>query len=273
MEGIGAREADLVSPVKANRIPKNLEQLLLKLVSAFILFAGWWLLSLTLPSDILPGPAPTIAALIKNIVTGQVLGHFLITMARVLSSFVLAMLIGIITGTLMGLFHKVEAMSDIWVMVAMTIPGLCYVIVSFMWFGLNEFSAIVAITLTSYPTITINIWESVKNIDNKLIDMSKVFNASRSKRIIGVVIPQVLPYIVASARFGLGTIWKVTVLVELLGRSSGVGYMLNYWFQMYNMAQVLAWTLLFSIIMLFLEVVVLKQIEMRLFAWRPAIKF
>lgn len=273
MEGIGAKAADIVSHPKPSRISRNLRQLLLKVLSTCILITAWWLLSLTLPPDILPGPVPTAQALWKNIVTGQVWGHFVATMARVLISFFAAMFIGIVSGTLMGLFHKVETMSDIWVMVAMTVPGLCYVIVSFMWFGLNEFSAIVAITLTSYPSITINIWESVKNIDNKLIDMSKVFNTSRSRRLTRVVIPQVLPYIVASARFGLGTIWKVTVLVELLGRSSGVGYMLHYWFQMYNMAQVLAWTLLFTIIMLFLEIIVLKQVEVRLFAWRPAIKF
>jgi NitT/TauT family transport system permease protein len=83
------------------------------------------------------------------------------------------------------------------------------------------------------------------------------------------VVPQLLPYIMAAARYGLGIIWKITVLVELLGLSSGVGYMLHYWFQLNNMAQVFAWTVFFTIVMLFLELGVLKRVERHLFAWRP----
>ncbi len=76
----------------------------------------------------------------------------------------------------------------------------------------------------------------------------------------------------AAARFGLGIIWKVTVLVELLGRSDGVGYMLNYSFQMFNMADVFAWTMFFTLVMLAIELLILKPIERRLFLWRPEIR-
>ena len=89
---------------------------------------------------------------------------------------------------------------------------------------------------------------------------------------VRVVIPQVLPYMMAAARFGLGVVWKVTVLVELLGRSDGVGYMLNYSFQMFKMADVFAWTLFFSVVMLVIEMAVLKPLENRLFRWRPEIR-
>jgi NitT/TauT family transport system permease protein len=79
-----------------------------------------------------------------------------------------------------------------------------------------------------------------------------------------------MPYVLAAARYGLGIIWKITVLVELLGLSSGVGYMLHYWFQLNNMAQVFAWTAMFTVVMIFLELGVLQLVERRLFAWRPA---
>jgi NitT/TauT family transport system permease protein len=183
------------------------------------------------------------------------------------------MVVGIGLGTLMGLFWVAEASLDLWIMVALTIPGLCYVIMCFMWFGLSEFSAILAIAVTAFPTTTINIWEGVKDIDNKLIDMARVFRTPRGMRLRRVIFPQILPYIMASARFGLGIIWKVTVLVELLGRSTGVGFMLHYWWELYNMTQVLAWTMFFTIIMLFLELVVLKQVEAKIFSWRPAVRF
>ena len=194
------------------------------------------------------------------------------TLMRVFLGFGAAMAVGIVLGTVFALNRTIEAVFGTWIMVALAIPGLVYVIISFMWFGLNEFSTIFSIALTAFPTITINIWEGVKNVDNKLTDMARVFNVSRLSRVWKVIIPQTTPYIMASSRFGLGLAWKVTVIVELLGRSSGVGYMLNYWFQMFNMRQVLAWTLFFSLVMIFIEVVVLKRLEEYLFSWRPDAK-
>ena len=254
------------------------EGVVLKLASLALLLLLWQVIhqfapSLGIPRELMPGPYQVIDAFSGNVVSGQVGLHLRDTMIRVIASFILVMLVGIGVGTIMGLFWRAEVTMDLWIMVALTIPGLCYVIISFMWFGLNEFSAILAIAVTAFPTTAINIWQGVKDIDSRLIDMAKVFKASPAIRLRKVVFPQILPYIMASARFGLGIIWKVTVLVELLGRSSGVGFMLHYWWQLYNMTQVLAWTLFFTLIMLFVEVVVLKQVEGWVFRWRPAVRF
>jgi NitT/TauT family transport system permease protein len=172
----------------------------------------------------------------------------------------------------MGLYRRGEQTLDLWVMVGLTIPSLCYIIVSFMWLGLNERAAVLAIAWTTFPSIAINVWQGVKAVDQRLVDMARVFRASRWRRTVRVVLPQSLPFLMAAARFGLGVVWKVTVLVELLGRSDGIGYMLNYSFQMFDMADVFAWTLLFTLIMLAIELAVLKPVEARLFRWRPELR-
>lgn len=244
----------------------------LRLLSTVVLIIVWYFGSLMLPTNILPSPLTTVEILIQNFSKGLIAEHFYATMTRVVFGFAFAMVLGVAVGTLMGLSTKFEKLLDIWIMVGLTVPSLVYVIISFMWFGLNEFATIFAIATTTFPSIAINVWEGVKNVDSKLADMAKVFNASKQKRVLEVILPQLLPYIMAATRFGFGIIWKVTVLVELLGRNTGVGYMLNYWFQLYNMGQVLAWTLFFTIIMLFVELVFLKQLENWLFAWRPAVR-
>jgi NitT/TauT family transport system permease protein len=234
---------------------------------------AWWLASLTLPASMRPGPAATAKVLWDNAVSGVLGFHLFMTMSRIVQGFLLAMLMGIVSGTLMGLSRRFEAALDLWVIVAMTVPALCYLIVTFMWFGMNEFSTVLAIAITSFPAIAINVWEGVKDVDNRLMDMAKSFRASRWRRLTKVIIPQILPYLMASARFGLGVVWKVTVLAELLGRSNGIGFQLNYWFQLYNMAQVFGWTTFFVLIMMFIELVLLKQLELRLFSWRPTTRF
>ena len=73
----------------------------------------------------------------------------------------------------------------------------------------------------------------------------------------------------ACSRFGLGLIWKMVLFVELLGRSNGVGYRIEYSYQLFNMSAVLADALLFLFIMLFIELVLLGKLEKTLFKWRP----
>jgi hypothetical protein len=68
----------------------------------------------------------------------------------------------------------------------------------------------------------------------------------------------------------VGAVRARALFVELLGRSDGIGYRIEFYYQMFNMGAVLAHALLFLFIMLFLEVVVLGLLERRLFRWRPA---
>ena len=212
---------------------------------------------------------PAAFSIAETAASGALTKHFVATMVRMLSSFALAMAVGVVLGVIMGLYRRGEQFLDLGVMVMLTIPGLCYVIISFMWLGLNDRAAVLAIAWTTFPVITINLWQGVKAIDQRLTDMASVFHASRWRRTVRIVIPQVLPYVMAAARFALGVIWKVTVLVELLGRPDGVGYMLNHSFQMFQMANVFAWTLFFTFVMLSIELAVLKPLESRLFRWRP----
>ncbi|MCC6211923.1 MAG: ABC transporter permease subunit [Burkholderiales bacterium] len=241
----------------------------MRLASFFALLVVWWLASLAVPAAV-PSPGLTAAMIRDNVASGVVAGHVFATLNRVFWGFALAMGLGIATGMAMGFSSRAERILDLWVMVALTIPGLCYAIVAFLWIGLNEVAAVCAVAITAFPSIAITIREGAKGIDNRLVDMATAFGAGRPRRVWRVVVPQLMPYVMAAGRYGLGIIWKITVLVELLGLSSGVGYMLNYWFQLNNMAQVFAWTAMFTAVMIFLELGVLQQLERRLFAWRPA---
>jgi NitT/TauT family transport system permease protein len=245
----------------------------LKSLGVVTLLLFWWTGSLILPEDVLPGPLAVANAFAQNVRSGVLLVHFRDTMQRIVFGFLLALSGGIVVGTAMGLSKKVEDFIDTWVMVALTIPSLCFLIVIYILMGLNEFSTVLAIAISGFPSITINVWQGVKNVDNKLLAMARVFNVNRPTRFWRVVMPQIMPYILAASRYGLGIVWKITVVAELLGRNSGIGFQLHYWFQLFNMPQVFAWTLFFTLVMLFVELAVFKQIEHYVFHWRPATKF
>jgi NitT/TauT family transport system permease protein len=242
-----------------------------RLASVVGAIALWWLVSIFMPANLLPDPWVSTVTLAKNFAQGDVLPHLAITLARVAGGLALALAIGVPVGILMGINARAEKVLDIWVMVGLTVPSLCYAIICFILVGLNEAATMLAIGLTAAPAVAINLWEGVKTIDFKLVEMARIFEARRPTILARVLLPQVLPFIMASVRMGLGIVWKIAVLVELIGRPNGVGFKLFYWYQLADMAQVLAWTLLFTLIMLAIELGILKRIEQRLFGWRPRV--
>ena len=245
---------------------------LLPAVSILVLLILWKLISLSVSERYVPSPEGTISTMVSVLLTGSTYHHLGATLARTVVGFALAMTLGILVGTCMGLYRRGELLFRLPVVVGLTIPSLCYIIVTFMWFGLNERAAVAAVALTTFPSIAVNIWAGVKAIDGRLIGMAKVFGHNERARMVRVVLPQVFPYIVAAARFGFGIVWKVVAVVELLGMSNGVGYQLNYYFQLFDIRSVFAWTLLFTLVMVLIELLILKPLEFRVFRWRPELR-
>src|SRR5262249_41917022 len=149
------------------------------------------------------------------------------------------------------------------------VPSLVVILTIYMVIGLNDYAAVLAAALPVVAILTINIWEGIRSVDQKLIDMSRAYHAGQVRIIRSVVAPQIAPVLMASARFGLGLIWKMVLFVELLGRSDGIGYKIEFYYQMFNMSEVLAHALLFLFIMLFIEIGILGWLDRRLFKWRP----
>lgn len=259
-------------PAVMRRLIGGLNKIFLPGISLVVLCGLWEVAALILGARYLPGPVPTAARLAELFATDQVVSNLAPTILRVLGGFAVAEVLGVIVGVIMGLSRSWEKFLELGVMVGLTIPSLCYIILCFLWFGLNELAAIVAIGLTTFPIIAINVWSGVKSIDSQLNDMAWTFGISRRERIFKVIAPQITPYIVAAARYGFGVAWKVTIFVELMGLTNGVGFQLNYSFQIFDMTSVFAWTLLFTIVMLVLELAVFKPTEQWLFRWRPEVR-
>jgi NitT/TauT family transport system permease protein len=242
-----------------------------RVLSIASLLAAWLILAFVFPPTIVPGPVPVFKAMARNITSGQAFYHLYKTLLRVGFGLILTMLLGIATGTVMGLSRKGEIFLDSWVMVGLTVPAIVYSIVCLLWFGLNEMAAIVAIGIAAFPAVSISIWQGIKAMDMQLVSMGQAFQLSKSAIIRKIIFPQLLPHILASMRYALGICWKICTTVELIGMSSGVGFQLNYWFGLFSMAQVFAWTLLFLLVMFAIEYLLFKPIEHRLTRWRTGV--
>ena len=102
-----------------------------------------------------------------------------------------------------------------------------------------------------------------------LDDMAQVFRMGPWVRLRHVVLPQLAPYLAAAARSGLSLVWKIVLIVELLGRPNGVGFEIGVAFQLFDVTKILAYALAFCAVMLVIETFLVQPLERHVSRWRP----
>jgi NitT/TauT family transport system permease protein len=245
-------------------------RVLVRIGSALLALALWQALSTLVSTDVLPTPAMTAAAIAEAAAGGQLWVDMGITFVRMIAAFALAMSLAVGIGLALGTLRWFGLIFDFWVTVAASVPSLLYVVLAYLALGLNETAAIVAAALVVTPSAIFNVWQGVTAVDPRLSEMARSFDLPRLTVVRRVLLPQTLPYLFAAARASLALTWKIVIFVELMGRSSGVGYRIQYWYNLFDMQRVLAAALPFMALMLLLELVVIRRLEVRLFRWRRA---
>ena len=99
--------------------------------------------------------------------------------------------------------------------------------------------------------------------------MARVFGLAPGVRIRHVILPQLAPYFAAAMRSGLSLVWKIVLVVELLGRSNGIGFEIGVAFQLFDVARLLAYALPFIAVMLAIETFLVQPAERHISRWRP----
>ncbi len=239
-----------------------------QLVSISCMLACWAFLSIWLESPSLPTPQQVYVTGLRELNSGELLLHCFHTMYRVLIAFTVAMLLGIVFGLLLGLSRKVNQFFDVWLITLLNMPALVVIILCYLWIGLSETAAIIAVALNKIPNITVIVREGTRALDDKLMQMAKVFRLTWSVTLRQIILPQLTPYFVAAARSGLALIWKIVLVVELLGRSNGVGFQLHLAFQMFDVASILVYSLAFIGFIWLVEIGLIKPWDRRANRWR-----
>lgn len=232
-------------------------------------FIGAWQVAATiLQSDQLPGPWAVLQSLWHHLIDGDLLISVAVTLRRVVLAFALAMTVGVLVGFLMGRYTLVDTMLDGVLILGLNVPALVVIILCYLWFGLVEAAAVTAVAVNKMPLVAVTVREGVRAVDRQLLQMGTVFRVSLRRRLLHIYLPQLYPYLMAAARSGLSLIWKIVLVVELLGRSDGVGFQLGSFFQFFDITSILAYTLAFVLVIYGIESLLLRPMEARLTRWR-----
>ncbi len=241
----------------------------LRVFSMVTLLVVWELGARIVDSSVLPDPWQVAASIYAHAAAGELLYHVGITLARVGVSFFIAMALGTALGIFMGRNRRWNVLLDGLLVVGLNVPALVIIILCYIWFGLGEFAAILAVAVNKFPIVVVTMREGARAIDKDLLQVAEAFRLNRQRTFFKVYLPQLYPYLMASARSGLALVWKIVLVVELLGRSNGVGFKLSVYFQFFDITSILAFSFAFIAVVMAIELVLFGPLERRLTEWRP----
>jgi NitT/TauT family transport system permease protein len=239
-----------------------------RVLSLAALLVLWALIAAFAHSRLLPDPLSVGSTILADIRSGELPFQMACTLARVLAAFSVAFSLGVVAGYAMGRWKVVDRYADPWLIVLLNLPALVVIIFAYVWIGLNETAAVVAVALNKLPNVIVVTREGVRSLDAGLDDMSRAFKMKWLTRIRHVVLPQLAPYLAAVSRSSLSISWKIVLVVELIGRPNGVGFVLGSAFSLFDMTKILSYAISFVALMLAIETLLVQPLERRTNRWR-----
>jgi NitT/TauT family transport system permease protein len=232
------------------------------------LYLLWALAANLWPSRAFPPPGQVWQVMLNETASGELPFHLGATLGRVAAAYVVAMVIGSAFGILLGSHRRADQFFNPWVILFLNIPALVIIVLAYIWFGLNEAAAIGAVAVNKIPNVVVTMREGARALDPRYAEMATVYRFGALDRLRHVLLPQLQPYLAAASRSGIALIWKIVLVVELLGRSNGVGFQIYTFFQLFDVAGILAYTLAFVAVMLFIELLLVQPFERHATRWR-----
>ena len=260
------RPAALAGVGSARFVPAGLLPTLVSFAAILVL----WIIAAGIAQNarLMPGPLLVMERMAEGWASGDLPYHLGATLARVAAAFLLAMSIGTVIGILMGRSKLADQLGQPWLLLFLNMPALVVIILAYIWIGLVEAAAIFAVAINKIPNVAVTVREGAKALDPSLAEMARVFRLDQRRVLRHVVLPQLYPYIAAAARSGLALVWKIVLVVELLGRSTGIGFKLGLFFQFFDVASILAYALAFIVIVQVIEWGILQPLDRAANRWR-----
>ncbi len=240
----------------------------IRLLSIVAILLAWQAGAMVAHSRLLPSVVEVVAAMLRETASGALPWNLAITLGRVAAAFSVSLLVGGALGIAMGRWRRLDLLLDSVITILLNLPAVVVIVLIYVWFGLTEVAAIAAVALNKLPSTTVTIREGARALDPALAEMARSFRMPSGRVLRHVVLPQLTPYFLAASRSGLALIWKIVLVVELLGRSNGVGFQIQIYFQLFDVTMILAYTLAFILVVQAIEWFGLQPLEQWITRWR-----
>jgi NitT/TauT family transport system permease protein/taurine transport system permease protein/sulfonate transport system permease protein len=217
---------------------------------------------------LLPPPAIVFKAFGEMIWSGYLWNQLSVSLVRVLIGFALSVAIAVPLGIGMATSPAMNNVAEPFVRIFSPIPGVAWVPLAILWFGLGDKAAIFIITVGSVFPIILNTVQGVRDVDQRLIDAARMMGATHWQIIRRVMLPSLIPYLITGFRTGLGFAWRVVIAAEMVGVPKGIGYMLTVGRSTGRTEVTIVTMITLGLMMLIVEEFVFAPLEARTRSWR-----
>lgn len=238
------------------------------LALAAVVVVAWGLLSWRYGAFVLPSPLAVLAGLRDVVRSGEIWRHTGASLGRIAIGFggavVAALALGLIAfswRTARDVVHDILAVLN-------STSVFVWIVVSIIWFGLSSWAPIFTTFMITLPVVASNIVEGVANVDTRLLEMGDVYRLSGRQKFRAIVVPSTLPHLVAGMKVGFGLALKVSVVAEIFGVTSGIGYIMNYSREILATQMVFVWAIVMIAVMMLTDKLLFDAVTRRLMRWR-----
>ena len=175
---------------------------------------------------VLPSPIDVLNSAINIIESGKLVKNTIDTLFKVFSGLILASVVAIPLGILLGWYQTLEDLASFVISILRPIPPVAWIPFSILWFGIGTIPAVFIIFMGCVFPILVYTLDGVKRTDKVLIESAQTLGANDWHVLRKVILPSTVPYIVSGLKVGVGIALMCTISAEMIGSSSGLGYMI-----------------------------------------------
>ena len=206
-------------------------RLLLNVLGVVIFLIVWEVAPRVVPGvniQMFPPPSGITGTLWELVSSGELAQHTWSSLKRAILGFVIGSTAGILAGLITGRFESARDMSDPVLHSLRSIPSIAFVPLAIVWFGLGEAPKVALITWGTFFPVWVNTFIGVRDVPIIYVRSAASLGAQTSGIMLQVVLPAALPFIIAGLRQATAVAFVVLVAAELVGASSGLGYLISF---------------------------------------------
>lgn len=192
--------------------------------------------------------------------------HVFFSLRRVLIGYGLSSVCGIILGVGMGYSKTVKAIASPIFNLIRPIPGLAWIPLAILLFGIGEEAKWFIIFMGGFANITLNSQDGTNNVDQQLVGAAELLGASKLQIFFNIILPSAVPYIFAGLQVSLSSSWMAVLAAEMVSSNEGCGWIITMGMNNNDPTQILSGMLAIGVIG-FILANVMRVLERRLCAW------
>jgi ABC-type nitrate/sulfonate/bicarbonate transport system permease component len=225
--------------------------------------------SMFAPAYIAPAPAAIFERMWASLTVDPI--QIGVTLARLAAALAFALIVGTAIGVVIGTIAWIRPYLRALVVIDTGISALSWMLLAAFWFKNPEVRIFFILAVLLIPFYALSVYDGIRAIPKDWVEMCESFRPSRSQVLRYLILPHIAAYVLATTKTVVGYATRMVIFAELIGSAVGIGAQMGLAEASFDIAAVIAWTILLVILNLFLQWAI-NLVEAYVLRWRPPVE-